>query len=154
MSQAHDLTSHDDASAAGGIHTEAAPFEPSYQPNSVPKISVPDLPHDALGLTAEALAQVPTLTEQVEEPMVTPSSVVVPHIQPEPAPAPETEAEDEAAMVPVAEATELEDPIQDTPVEADTWGEELQVRMGKLTDDIHALNARLDRLEEQNKAKA
>jgi len=152
MSQAHDLTSQDDASAAGGIHTEATPFEPSYQPDSLPKISVPDLAHDALGLTAEALAQVPTLTEQVEEPMVTPSSVVVPRIQPESEL--EAESEDVAAMAPVVEVTELVDPIQDTPVEADTWGEELQVRMGRLTDDIHALNARLDRLEEQNKAKA
>jgi hypothetical protein len=37
--------------------------------------------------------------------------------------------------------------------QADTWGEELHARMGKLTDDIHTLNIRLDRLEERNKAK-
>ena len=45
------------------------------------------------------------------------------------------------------------DPIQDTPAQADTWGEVLHARMGKLTDDIHTLNIRLDRLEEENKAK-
>jgi len=30
----------------------------------------------------------------------------------------------------------------------------LHVRMGKLTDDIHTLNTRLDRLEERNRTKA
>ncbi|WP_310625454.1 hypothetical protein [Limnohabitans sp.] len=45
-----------------------------YQPGFSPKISVPDLAHDALGLTSEALAQVTTLTAQVdaEAPMMTP----------------------------------------------------------------------------------
>jgi outer membrane murein-binding lipoprotein Lpp len=42
---------------------------------------------------------------------------------------------------------------QDQAAQADTWGEQLQARMGKLTDDIHTLNARLDRLEERNKTK-
>jgi len=42
---------------------------------------------------------------------------------------------------------------QDLPTQADLWNEELQARMGKLTDDIQILNARLDRLEEPNNAK-
>jgi hypothetical protein len=42
---------------------------------------------------------------------------------------------------------------QAEPPQADTWGEQLQARMGKLTGDIDSLNARLDRLEERNKTK-
>jgi uncharacterized small protein (DUF1192 family) len=53
-----------------------------------------------------------------------------------------------------ADLVETESLIQDTPVQADTWVEELHVRMGKLTDEINTLNARLDRLDEQNKARA
>ena len=46
-----------------------------------------------------------------------------------------------------------EESIQDTSVQADTWSELLHVRMGKLTDDIHTLNDRLDRLDERSKTK-
>jgi hypothetical protein len=53
----------------------------------------------------------------------------------------------------LAEPAEPAAVTQETPVEADTWVEGLHVRMGKLTDEIHTLNARLDGLEEQNKAK-
>ncbi len=130
MSQEHDPSNHDDAHASEGIHTEPAPFEHGYQPESLPKISVPDLSPDAQGLTAEALAQVPTLTELVvDEPLV---EAVEPTPEAEPAVAP---------------------PIQDAPVEADTWTEALHARMGKLTGDIQTLNTRLDRLEERNKTK-
>jgi len=126
MSHEHDNPSHTDASAPEGIHADPAPFEPSFQPGSLPSLSVPDLPDDAQGLSAEALAQVPTLTELVHD-------------------APGQEL--------LAEPAEPEAVTQETPVEADTWVEGLHVRMGKLTDEIHTLNARLDGLEEQNKAK-
>jgi len=131
MSQEHDKSSHADGPVHEGIHTDPPPFEPGYQPESLPQISVPDLSPDAEGLTAEALSQVPTLTELVDEAAA------------EPAPT--------ASAVAVPETSEPEEPIQDTPVQADTWVEELHVRMGKLTDDIHTLNARLDRLDERNK---
>ena len=147
MSQEHDPKSAD-TQVSGGIHPEPAPFEPGYQPETLPKISVPDLADDAEGLSAEALANVPTLTELVE-------------------------AETESAPAPAPVVTTVEEPVgqsetpddfpenpeepealaQDEPPQADTWGEQLQVRMGKLTGDIHSLNARLDRLEERNKAK-
>lgn len=146
MSHEHDdaHAKHDDAVISDGIHPEPAPFESSYQPGTVPQISVPDLPPDAQGLTAEALAQVPTLTDLVGEAPLS-----------EPDASPET---GEVAVVPEASGAEptpeAESPPQDKPTEADTWGQELQVRMGKLTDDIHTLNVRLDRLEERNKAKA
>ena len=151
MSQEHETT-HTNTQVSDGIHPEAAPFEPGYQPGTLPQLSVPDLPEDAQGLTAEALAKVPTLTDLV---------------QPEPESA---QAQDDAGaevLAPsepdvvsavadpaqAASSEESEAPAQADAAQADTWGEQLQVRMGKLTDDIHTLNARLDRLEERNKAK-
>jgi hypothetical protein len=132
MSQENDKTSAD-TQVSTDIHPEPAPFEPGYQPGTLPQLSVPDLADDAEGLSAEALANVPTLTELVE---------------------PESEPEQTTLQEP-AQVLELTDdlPAQDESSQADTWGEQLQVRMGKLTGDIHSLNARLDRLEERNKTK-
>jgi len=126
------------------IHTEAAPFESGYQPETLPKIHIPDLPEDAQGLSAEALAQVPTLTELVgDEPEQAALAEAAESAPAEAAEAvPETDEVMDAASV-----------IQEEPVQADTWGEQLHVRMGRLTDDIHTLNARLDRLEERNNTK-
>lgn len=145
MSQEHDQPTSDASPVSDAIHPEAAPFEPAYQPQTLPQIQVPDLPDDAQGLSAEALAQVPTLTELVDGDPVVPQeqpSVDTPALtEPEPETEPlEQEAPEEAC-------------VQETPPQADTWTEQLQVRMGKLSDDIHTLNARLDRLEERNKAK-
>jgi len=126
MSQEHDQTKLSGQDASDSIKLEASPFEPGFQPESIPKISVPDIPEDAVGLTAEALAQVPTLTDQVGE-----------AIHPEETPEVNPEVPTEAAV------------IQDVPVEADTGSEELHARMDKLTNEIHQLNARLDRLEEK-----
>jgi hypothetical protein len=139
MSHENEKANHD-----GGIHPEPSPFEQGYQPETLPKITVPDLPDDAQGLSAEALAQVPTLTELVED-------------SAEGTPAELTDETDETVddfdVVSAPEVTEPDVEIQDTPSQADTWGQELQVRMGKLNNDIHTLNARLDRLEERNKTK-
>ncbi len=131
---------HKKIAIADAIHTEKPPFEPGYQPESLPKISVPDLPQDAEGLTAEALAQVPTLTELLDE---APGQTLLD--------APEVTSD--MPVVTTVQAVQNAELIQDTPVQADTWVEELHVRMGKLTGDIHTLNARLDRLEERNKTK-
>jgi hypothetical protein len=138
MSQEHDKTSPE-AAASEGIHTEASPFELGYQPDTLPKISVPDLADDAQGLTAEALEQIPTLTEEA------PGKDLLDTVpdQPVGTEVPQTHAVEEAVVA----------PAQDMPVQADTWTEALHVRMGKLTDDIHTLNTRLDRLEERNKTK-
>ena len=150
MSQEHQKISSD-AQLSDGIHPEPAPFEPAYQPGTLPQLSVPDLAEDAQGLSAEALAKVPTLTELVEPDVVeTPVAEEAVELL--------TEHSDRAEA---PQATEL---LEDTPnpaetealaqdelPQADTWGEQLQVRMGKLTDDIHTLNVRLDRLEESNK---
>jgi hypothetical protein len=137
MSQEHDTTSPHPVLVTGEIRTEAPPFEPGYQPETLPHISVPDLPDDAQGLSADALAQVPTLTDWVDEPAVV-------GFEDEPLASLNGADPADAASA---------DLIQDVPTQADTWGEELQVRMGKLTDEIHTLNARLDRLEERNNTK-
>ena len=118
MSQEHDQPNPSGADPSHSIKLEPSPFESGFQPELIPKISVADIPEDAVGLTAEALAQVPTLTDQVEaesNPEVPTEAVV----------------------------------IQEAPVQADTGGEQLHARMDKLTNDIHQLNARLDRLEEK-----
>lgn len=147
MSQEHDKSSPN-TEVSEEINPQAAPFEPGYQPETLPKISVPDLAEDAQGLTAEALAQIPTLTEEAPAK----EAVDVPSEQPE-----VTEVQAVEAVAP----PQVEEPspeavvptIQDEPAQADTWGEVLHARMGKLTDDIHTLNTRLDRLEERNKTK-
>ena len=141
MSQDTETPSPDDAEAPEGIHPEASPFEPGYQPHTLPKISVPELPEDAQGITAEALAQVPTLVDEVS-----PAARIPAQEHEESAPA--------EVSAPETEAHEPETLIQDTPVQADTWEQELQVRIGKLTADIHTLNARLDRLAELINTKA
>jgi hypothetical protein len=147
MSQEHDKSSPN-TEVSEGINPQAAPFEPGYQPETLPKISVPDLAEDAQGLTAEALAQIPTLTEEapakevVDVPSEPPEVAAVHAV--EAVEAPQVEEPSPEAVVPT---------IQDEPVQADTWGEALHARMGKLTDDIHTLNTRLDRLEDRNKTK-
>jgi hypothetical protein len=132
MSQEHDNTSAD-TQVLTDIHPEPAPFEPGYQPGTLPQLSVPDLADDAEGLSAAALANVPTLTALVESDF----SPVVSTVQ-------------ESAHV--LEPTD-DLPVQAEPTQADTWGEQLYARMGRLTDDIHTLNVRLDRLEERKKTK-
>ena len=151
MSQEQEKNKVNDAPEHAEVHSEPALFERGYEPASLPHIEVPDLPDDAQGLTAEALAQVPTLTEQVDE---APGRELVDEpvaVQPVVA---EVSAPEVTWVTPEPSIEADLAPIQDVSVQADTWGEELQVRMGKLTGDIQSLNARLDRLEERNKTKA
>ena len=151
MSQEHEKTSID-TQVSDGIRPEPAPFEPGYQPETLPQITVPDLAEDAQGLTAEALAKVPTLTELVEH-----EAVPVDEVHDDLAEAAQSsELVDAPIAIEAAQADSEQDPempAQAQPTQADTWSEQLQARMGKLTDDIHTLNARLDRLEERNKTK-
>ena len=134
MSQEHEKTSPSDEPTSSAIHPEPPPFEQGYQPDSLPKITVPDLPADAEGLSAEALSQVPTLTELVHDDVEAPIEISEAEV------APDAEAPEAAAEV-----------IQEPPVQADTWAEVMHARMGKLTDEIQTLNTRLDRLEEKIK---
>lgn len=135
-----DKASPDTANAeSGGIRTEPPPFEPGYQPGSVPEITVPDLAEDAIGVSAEVLAEatIPTLTDQVE-PLVE-----------------EDVASPDEGSVDMPSDMELEAalPAQEPEVQADTWHEQMQVRMTKLSGEIQTLNDRLDRLEQRAKDK-
>jgi septal ring-binding cell division protein DamX len=123
---------------SGGIRPEAPPFEPGYQPGSVPEITVPDLAEDAVGVSAEVLAEaaIPTLTEQVLPAVVEDDEV----------------PEDKTSEL-VATEPETQEPPQEPEVQADTWHEQMQVRMSKLTGEIQTLNDRLDRLEQRAKNK-
>jgi hypothetical protein len=148
MSQEHEQPTPDTHAVSDAIRPEAAPFEPGYQPGTLPQIQVPDLPDDAQGLSAEALAQVPTLTELVDgEEVAAPDESEVS----EPVQTPD-EVSEETVSLAVSEGV-CDASIQEEPAQADTWGEQLHVRMGKLTDDIQSLNARLDRFEERSKTK-
>jgi hypothetical protein len=53
----------------------------------------------------------------------------------------------------VATEPETQEPPQEPEVQADTWHEQMQVRMSKLTGEIQTLNDRLDRLEQRAKNK-
>lgn len=123
-----------------GIHLEAAPFEPGYQPGSLPEITVPDLAEDAVGVSAEVLAEasIPTLTEQVVPVEVPPEAQEVAADEPQ---TPEVEVQEEEIA-------------QEPEPQADTWHEQMQVRMTKLSGDIQTLNDRLDRLEQRSKNEA
>lgn len=138
MSHEHDQTSPSDEPEISAIHPEPPPFEQGYQPETLPKITVPDLAADVEGLSAEALSQVPTLTELVHGDAEVLDESVDAEVEPEVA----------ALEAPQDVAQEV---AQEAPVQADTWTDVMQARMGKLTDEIHTLNARLDRLEEKIK---
>lgn len=143
------LVRPDHADTLVSVTGEDTGFQPSFTPENVPKLSVPDLPDDATGLSPEALAQVPTLTDQVHapEPEATQASSAAEPVLPvlEPLPQDHSEAEPSAATEVLAQET------QEPAAEADTWLEQMQVRMDRLMDDIHTLNDRLDRLENKTK---
>jgi hypothetical protein len=141
MSQEQDKTKPTEVPETEGLHLEPSPFEHGFQPESLPKITVPDLPDDAEGLSAEALAQVPTLTELV----AAPAEDVEMNTE-----EPTSETTPTEALA-ATEAESVEESIQEAPVQAESWTEVMHARMGKLTDEIHTLNARLDRLEALNK---
>lgn len=149
MTQLPNSSKHGEAPKPDDVQLEPSPFEAGYMADSLPRISVPDLPDDAIGLSAEALAKVPTLTELVSD-VSAETEPSTAQMEPEPTQVlayagaeVEVEAEVDAAGL----------QAQDLPSQADLYNEELQARMGKLTEDIQTLNARLDRLEELNNAK-
>ena len=83
----------------GSAHAseESAEFVPGYQPERMTKITVPGLPEDASGMSAEALAKIPTLTEQVAHDGAKPA----PEPKPAPKPAPKLAPEPVSDPVPI-----------------------------------------------------
>ncbi len=99
------------------------------KPEKLPQLRMHDLPEDAKGLSPEELALVPTLTEPVGD------------------------AKSDSDQEP-SDSTDLEEqPLaQELLPQADSWVEVCQMRIASLSDDIHSLNERLDRLEKRIKA--
>ena len=158
---------HEDASVHVAVESDG--FVPGYQRESLTQITVPDLPDDAAGMSAEALAKVPTLTEQVSAQAPPPELAPAPHALPTPEPAhadvpadgPGTSVEvtHHEASVPQVKAGDVldleptahETAAQDTPPAAESWVELCQVRIDQLSDEIQKLNDRLDQLEQTTK---
>ena len=109
-----------------------ASFAKSYSPESLPKIDLPDLPMDAVSVSAQDLAEIDDSDE--EDPLSEPVQALY---------APEPEAEPESD--PEADA-ELLAAIQVMKAQADQRAEIMQARMDKLSGQISSLNDKLDRL--------
>jgi len=154
----------DHADAPVSVTGDDAGFQAGFQPENVPHIQLPDVPQDATSLPPEALAHIPTLTERVPadaeaKQAVAGDTVPVLELPSDDAASPVSHAVSDAESSPatladdnLASASELlSPPTQEPEVEADTWVQQMQVRMDRLMDDIHTLNDRLDRLENKTK---
>jgi hypothetical protein len=144
----------DHADAAVSVTGGDAGFQAGFKPENVPHINLPDVPQDAAGLPPEALAHIPTLTERVpaaSDDSVPPAGDTVPTLQVPP----EGEVAIDEKPLEIGDestdATEVAEQTQEPQVEADTWVQQMQVRMDRLMDDIHNLNDRLDQLENKTK---
>ena len=120
---------------------DTVPFAKGYDPETLPKIDLPDLPEDAVSVSAQVLSEVPTLTDLMPLAEIDESD------------------DEDPIQVPVLslEATDAEPPIQAAvqvrSVEADKRAEMRQARMGKLSGQISSLNDKLDRLANSSKIK-
>lgn len=112
-----------------------ASFAKSYAPESLPKIELPDLPVDAVSVSAQTLAEIDDSDEEdpLSEPLLALSA-------PDPESDPELDAELLAA-------------IQVMKAQADQRAEIMQARMGKLSGQISSLNDKLDRLANSSRIK-
>jgi hypothetical protein len=124
-------------------------FEPAFESDKVPRLKVPNVPDDAQGLSAKQLAQVPTLGES--EAAHAPESASKKPLHADPV-TPESE-ETSASVLDALDALPVLDEVhaQEMPGHVDTWTEVLHKRTVNLTEEIRALHARLDVLEEQSK---
>jgi hypothetical protein len=144
----------DHADAAVSVTGGDSGFQAGFKPENVPHINLPDVPQDATGLPPEALAHIPTLTERVpaaSDDSASPKGDTVPVLEVTPEDPAGTDAQPLEAADALSDATEVAEQTQEPQVEADTWVQQMQVRMDRLMDDIHNLNDRLDRLENKTK---
>jgi hypothetical protein len=124
-------------------------FEPAFETDKVPRLQVPNLAEDAQGLSAKELAQVPTLGESEAAHVPEPTSKTTLHSE---TITPESE-ETSTSVLEALDALPVLDEVhaQEMPGHVDTWTEVLHKRTVNLTEEIRALHARLDVLEEQSK---
>ena len=142
------------ADAAVSVTGGDTGFQAGFKPENVPQINLPDVPQDATGLPPEAMAHIPTLTERVpaaSDDSATPAGDTVPVLEVPPEDPIVTDAQPPEAVDALSDATEVAEQTQEPQVEADTWVQQMQVRMDRLMDDIHNLNDRLDQLENKTK---
>ena len=140
----------DHADTAVSVTGGDSGFQSGFKPENVPQINLPDVPQDATGLPPEALAHIPTLTERVptgSDEASPPPGDTVPTLEM----LPDEEIVTEAQPPESTHQTDEAPPTQEPEVQADTWVEQMQVRMDRLMDGIHTLNDRLDRLENKTK---
>lgn len=125
-------------------------FEPAFETDQVPRIQVPNVPEDAQGLSAEELAQVPTLDEQQATPAPVEAKQANTDTEDPIAPAVK---EASASVLDELDALPILDEVhaQEMPGHVDTWIEVFQKRTEKLTEEIRQLHMRLDVLEEKSK---
>jgi hypothetical protein len=123
--------------------TDEAPFAKGYDPETLPKIDVPDLPEDAVSVSAQALSELPSVTDLMpmaeiddsdEEDPLTGSVLALS--------APDAPLDEEMLLA-----------IQVKKAEADKRAEIMQARMGKLSGQISSLNDKLDRLANSSRIK-
>ena len=144
----------DHADAAVSVTGGDSGFQAGFKPENVPHINLPDVPQDATGLPPEALAHIPTLTERVpaaSDDSASPKGDTVPVLEVTPEDPAGTDAQPLEAADALSDAIEVAEQTQEPQVEADTWVQQMQVRMDRLMDDIHNLNDRLDQLENKTK---
>ncbi len=144
----------DHADVSVSVKGGDAGFQAGFKPENVPQINLPDVPQDATGLPPEALAHIPTLTERVpaaSDDATSPPGDTVPTLEVLTEDEPVTDVPTLELAQEATEAAEVAKQTQEPQVEADTWVQQMQVRMDRLIDDIHNLNDRLDRLENKTK---
>jgi hypothetical protein len=113
-----------------------ASFAKSYSPESLPKIDLPDLPLDAVSVSAQDLAEIDDSDE--EDPLSEPvQALYAPELEAEPEVEPESDPEADAELLAA---------IQVMKAQADQRAEIMQARMDKLSGQISSLNDKLDRL--------
>ena len=129
---------------------EVDAFVPSV-PESLPHLTVPGLSTDAMGISAEVLAQIPTLTETFDASLTALSHVDL-SLENQTMAAlsePPQEASSDAAQ---PRADEDSDVTQGLSIHVESWEEQFQGRIDLLADDIHKLNNRLDHIVDTLKA--
>ena len=110
---------------------EQVPFTKGYSPESLPKLDIPDLPLDAVVVSADELPEIDDTDD--EDPISAPVLAL---------PTPDADMEQEMLAA-----------IQEMKSQADQRAEIRQARMGKLSGQISSLNDKLDRLANSSKIK-
>ena len=110
---------------------DEVPFNKGYSPESLPKLDIPDLPLDAVVVSADDLPEIDETDD--EDPISVPVLAL---------PTPDADMEQEI----LAAAQEMKS-------QADQRAEMIKARMGKLSGQISSLNDKLARLENSSKIK-